>query len=94
MILSKGRQPEFAAPNQARAHPFPPTASVLEHGGSRDDSIIQEQDWGALQRKNMLRALKRTKWRVDGPGGAADLLGLRPTTLRSRMKAMGIERPV
>jgi DNA-binding NtrC family response regulator len=94
MILSKGRQPEFAAPNQARAHPFPPTASVLEHGGSRDDSIIQEQDWGALQRKNMLRALKRTKWRVDSPGGAADLLGLRPTTLRSRMKAMGIERPV
>ncbi len=94
MILSRGRQPVFTAPNKAGAHPCPSTAKVLDQGCDRDESIIQEKDWESLQRENMIRALKRTKWRVDGPGGAAELLGLRPTTLRSRMKTVGIERPV
>jgi transcriptional regulator with GAF, ATPase, and Fis domain len=40
----------------------------------------------------VLAALERTGWRVHGPGGAARLLGLKPTTLVSRMKAMGIKR--
>jgi transcriptional regulator with GAF, ATPase, and Fis domain len=36
--------------------------------------------------------LKRADWRIYGPGGAAELLGLKPTTLTSRMKAMKIKR--
>jgi len=39
-------------------------------------------------------ALKRTKWKLSGEGGAAELPGIKPTTLASRMKKMGIERPV
>jgi formate hydrogenlyase transcriptional activator len=34
-----------------------------------------------------------TKWRVSGPKGAAVRLGLKPTTLESRMKRLGIVRP-
>ncbi len=88
MILSQGRPPVFGPPASAAA---PPRPTGLESGG---ESVIREEDWADMQRENMVRALKLTKWRVDGPGGAAELLGLRPTTLRSRMKAMGIERPV
>jgi formate hydrogenlyase transcriptional activator len=38
--------------------------------------------------------LKRTKWKISGKGGTAELLGIKPTTLASRMKKMGIARPV
>jgi transcriptional regulator with GAF, ATPase, and Fis domain len=36
------------------------------------------------------RALAATKGKVHGPGGAADLLGINPNTLRSRMRKLGI----
>ena len=40
------------------------------------------------------RTLEQTGWRIEGPGGAAQLLGLRPSTLRSRIKKHGLLRPV
>jgi transcriptional regulator with GAF, ATPase, and Fis domain len=46
-----------------------------------------------LQRQNLVAALEHADWKVSGPGGAAELLGLRPTTLTDRMRAMGIRRP-
>lgn len=52
--------------------------------------ILTEEQMRDVQRENMRRALDQTDWRVDGPGGAAEILGLRPTTLRSRMKALGL----
>jgi formate hydrogenlyase transcriptional activator len=44
------------------------------------------------ERAHILRTLEQTGWRVEGEGGAADLLGLRPSTLRSRLQKLGIER--
>src|SRR6056297_1291842 len=44
-------------------------------------------------RENLVAALEHAEWKVSGPGGAAELLGLRPTTLTDRMRAMGIRRP-
>ena len=46
-----------------------------------------------LERANLMAALKATGWRVAGETGAAQLLGMKPTTLSSRIKALGIERP-
>jgi formate hydrogenlyase transcriptional activator len=46
-----------------------------------------------VQREHILSVLERTNWRVSGPSGAADLLGLKPTTLEYRMKKLGIRRP-
>jgi transcriptional regulator with GAF, ATPase, and Fis domain len=37
--------------------------------------------------------LQQTGWRVEGPKGAARILGLNPSTLRSRMLKLGIRRP-
>ena len=45
------------------------------------------------ERQAILAALGSTHWRVSGPGGAADLLGLKPTTLHAKMKKLGIRRP-
>ena len=45
-----------------------------------------------LERENILAALARTGWQIAGPGGAAELLGLKPSTLRDRVRALGIDR--
>jgi chemotaxis protein methyltransferase CheR len=45
-----------------------------------------------VERDHILRVLETTNWKVEGAGGAADILGLAPSTLRSRMQKLGIER--
>jgi PAS domain S-box-containing protein len=46
-----------------------------------------------LSREQIVEALETTGWRVSGPRGAAQLLGLKATTLEARMKRLGISRP-
>jgi formate hydrogenlyase transcriptional activator len=41
----------------------------------------------------IIRTLKNVHWKVEGPGGAAELLNIHPSTLRSRMRKLRIERP-
>jgi transcriptional regulator with GAF, ATPase, and Fis domain len=45
-----------------------------------------------VERDHILLALNRTDWRVSGPRGAARILGIKPTTLESRMARLGIRR--
>jgi transcriptional regulator with GAF, ATPase, and Fis domain len=44
------------------------------------------------ERSHILHVLERTGWRIRGEGGAAEVLDLKPTTLESRMKKLGIFR--
>ena len=46
-----------------------------------------------VEREHILHVLEQTGWRVQGRGGAAELLGLKRTTLESRMVRLGIRRP-
>ncbi len=46
-----------------------------------------------VERAHILEVLESRGWRVKGAGGAADVLGLNASTLRSRMRKLGIERP-
>ena len=46
-----------------------------------------------VERLHILGILEKTGWRVTGKGGAAEILGLKRTTLQSRMKKLGIKRP-
>ena len=55
--------------------------------------ILTEHDMKDLQRENILAALGQTNWRVSGKDGAAELLGVRPTTLSDRIKSFGLRRP-
>ena len=47
----------------------------------------------AVQRAHIVKVLGRCGWRVKGAGNAAERLGLNPSTLRARMKKLGIKRP-
>lgn len=47
----------------------------------------------AKEKGNMLAILENVDWRISGPGGAAELLGIKPSTLAYRMKVFGIAKP-
>jgi transcriptional regulator with GAF, ATPase, and Fis domain len=47
----------------------------------------------AMERDHILKVLQKTRWKIDGEGGAASVLGLHPSTLRFRIKKLGIKRP-
>jgi len=62
------------------------------HGSDHEhESEIETLDQNEY--RLILRTLKKVHWRVEGQGGAADLLGVHASTLRSRMKKLGIARP-
>jgi len=46
-----------------------------------------------VEKEHVRRVLDVTRWRIRGPNGAADRLGLKPTTLESRMAKLGLTRP-
>jgi chemotaxis protein methyltransferase CheR len=46
-----------------------------------------------VERNHIIRALNETKWVIHGRNGAAEILGINPSTLRSRMDKLGIKRP-
>jgi formate hydrogenlyase transcriptional activator len=47
----------------------------------------------AAEREHILRALQAAKWIIGGPAGAAAKLGMKRTTLQSKMQKLGITRP-
>jgi PAS domain S-box-containing protein len=59
----------------------------------RTGTVLTTTQMQQLERDNIHLALRQCKWRVAGKDGAARLLGMPPSTLQSRMKALGIERP-
>jgi transcriptional regulator with GAF, ATPase, and Fis domain len=46
-----------------------------------------------VERRHIVRVLSGVRWRIEGVGGGAQILGLKPSTLRSRMAKLRIERP-
>ena len=59
--------------------------------GSASGTAVAEE-LADVERAHILRVLEQKGWRVKGPDGAAAALGLNPSTLRSRMVKLGIDR--
>jgi PAS domain S-box-containing protein len=76
-----------ALPDVADDVPDPATPS-----GRGNGRILTADDLRNLERDNIVRALDAASWKVSGKYGAATALGLSPSTLASRMKALGIAR--
>jgi len=53
--------------------------------------ILTDHECRELERANLIKALQRTGGRIYGEGGAAELLGINPTTLASRLRAFKIK---
>jgi formate hydrogenlyase transcriptional activator len=61
----------------------------LRVAGAADTPL---KDLAAMEREHIHRVLRETGWRIEGPKGAARILNLHPSTLRLRMKKLGIRR--
>jgi len=65
----------------------------LEHAGSSREDRVSLSMLADIEREHIKKILGKTLWKISGPGGAASFLGLKPTTLRHRMKKLGINKP-
>ncbi|HEX6764193.1 MAG TPA: sigma 54-interacting transcriptional regulator, partial [Polyangiaceae bacterium] len=81
---------ERALPGSTRGDP---DTSASKPATSTASKLLTADDLARLERDNLRRALERTEWQVAGESGAARLLGMAPSTLTSRMKALGVRRP-
>jgi transcriptional regulator with GAF, ATPase, and Fis domain len=74
--------------------PLPHIASTSEPPSAQTakpvSNLIRFTD---AERHAIVRALELTGWRISGHAGAAEMLGLKPTTLHAKMKKLGIHRP-
>ena len=61
--------------------------------GQASATFLTEAEMKEQQRSNLIAALNAANWRISGKGGAADRLGMRPTTLTDRIRALRIKRP-
>jgi len=58
-----------------------------------DGQVLTESEMRKFQKRNIVAALEQSNGRVSGAGGAAEMLGVRPTTLADRIRTLGIKRP-
>ncbi len=66
---------------------------IVEVPTAREEGADHLLSLNEVERSHILRVLERTAWRVQGKGGAAEILGLNRSTLESRMAKLGIRRP-
>ena len=79
VVVSKGTKLELAEPILS-------TAGKMK-SPEADETLEQ------IEREYILGILQKTDWRIEGPKGATRILGLKPSTLRSRMQKLGIRKP-
>jgi PAS domain S-box-containing protein len=70
-----------AVPPEAESRDLPPAR------------VLTDEELRQFERANLVRALEKTGWKIAGATGAAHFLGMSPSTLSSRMKALKIKRP-
>jgi formate hydrogenlyase transcriptional activator len=101
VILSPGRtlvlaetlrapnlSPGTSQPEAAQPQPRNDESRVLSVGATRDDGSLEE-----VERRHIEAVLTRANWMIEGERGAAKMLNLNPSTLRSRMQKLKIKRP-
>ena len=95
VILSLGPDLELAA------ELIPPVAAASANGTSRPALALTGGNGNGpaagrsladTEKGHIIAVLKQANWRIEGPNGAAAMLMLNPSTLRSRMKKLGVER--
>ena len=92
VIISQGSKLRLIDDLDSQALELEFHEQVAAHGAFADSTptgeTLEQTEYNLI-----LRTLKNVHWKVEGPGGAAELLNLHPSTLRSKMRKLGIERP-
>ena len=105
VILARGGALEFDLPVAGHAAAAPPPSyrgdSPTRRSAVKDvpanspaePKFLTEVEVERFERDNLARALEAANWKISGPDSAAELLGIKPTTLLSRMTKWGLKRP-
>lgn len=90
VILARGGPLEFKLPLEA----YPASSAPSQHSSPTEAKveILTEIELRQRERHNLLAALNKTGWKIKGPHGASELLGVKPTTLLFRIKKLGLRR--
>ena len=91
VILARGGPLHFDLPTTHSAHSAAPSPPAGREQAAAP--FLTEAEMRRRDRENLLAVLANAGWKIKGPDGAAELLGIKPTTLLSRMKKMGLRRP-
>jgi transcriptional regulator with GAF, ATPase, and Fis domain len=87
VITADGARLALELPAGPAGNPGEPVLSPVPVGADR---VLTDAEVRRLEADNLRTALRRTSGKVSGPGGAAELLGIKPTTLASRIKTLGL----
>ena len=90
IIVAGGKALEFDLPTITAAPMFPPP--LFAPRGTEEPEFLTEPEIQRRERENLHIVLNKTGWKIKGANGAAELLGVKPTTLISRIKKMGLKR--
>ena len=91
VILARGGPLHFDLPVTDSAPA--PVSSAPHPGGKAGLEFFTEAEMQRRERENLVVVLENVGWKIKGADGAAELLGIKPTTLLSRMKKMGLKKP-
>jgi len=91
-ILARGGALDFDLPVTVQSAPVarPVAAPASSPGQPR---FLTEAELQRRERDNLVQVLEAANWKISGPDGAAELLGVKPTTLLSRMDKWGLKKP-
>ena len=84
-LVNPSARPQLRAAAASRPAPSAPREPAPSH--ENDQSLAE------IDRAHIIAVLDECDWKIKGGGNAADRLGLKPSTLRYRMKKLGIQRP-
>jgi DNA-binding NtrC family response regulator len=91
VILAQGGPIEFDVPVNGASIDL---AGLKQTSNEREEAeILTEAEIRRRECENIFVVLQKTGWKIKGADGAARLLGVKPTTLISRIKRMGLARP-
>ena len=89
VIIAQANRLVFDLPKSPKnRNIFPQNQFVTASG-----TVLTFDDMKQFERQNILNALKSTNWKIFGKNGAAELLGIPPTTLTTRIQRMGLKKP-
>ncbi len=92
VILARGGALEFDLPITGQAAP-PAQPSPQAAGSPAQPKFLTEVELERFVRDNLVLALEAANWKISGRDSTAELLGLKPTTLLSRMTKWGLKKP-
>jgi transcriptional regulator with GAF, ATPase, and Fis domain len=93
VIFAQGGALEFDLPETGSSADLTSFEPESRGGDQAELEYLTESEMRSRKRENLFAVLQKTGWKIKGVDGAAELLGVKPTTLMSRIEKLGLKRP-